>query len=164
MWARFEPWQLRQLALLAERDLDRAEHALNTLWSSVPGLYEHLTLGAAAAGDLSYEAAATLLGKPEEVVRALAANTIAVQLYRPVHDAKNIARVAEGQLSVWEIVRVYRKLGSVESLVSAFPGVDKSELAAALRYAEENPAEIEALIAEYESVVARRRTEYPFSA
>ena len=82
-----------------------------------------------------------------------------------VHDAstKPMARLAEGHIAVWEVVREYRKLGSVEELQSAFPSLDQAELAAALRYAQEHSEEIQALIDEYESVLAKRRAEYPFA-
>jgi uncharacterized protein (DUF433 family) len=79
------------------------------------------------------------------------------------HSSKHVARLVSGQIAVWEIVREYRKLGGLERLRESFPGVAESELAAALRYAQEHPEEIEALIEEYESVLALRRSVYPYA-
>jgi uncharacterized protein (DUF433 family) len=75
----------------------------------------------------------------------------------------NVARLAEARIPIWEIVREFRKLGSVELLREAFPFLTPSELVAAMRYAEAHPSEIEAQIQQFESLIERRKTEYPFA-
>lgn len=165
MWAKYDAWQLRQLERLAATDIDRTEHALNTLWNAVPGLLERLTIGAAANGDIDVDTAAAVLEwDAVDVQRA-----INLRAERPTHavvlqDARSVAKVSQGQVTVWEIVREFRKVGSVERLEGAFPGIEKFELASALRYAEQNPQEIQLAIDAFEAVLARRRAEYPFSA
>jgi uncharacterized protein (DUF433 family) len=66
-------------------------------------------------------------------------------------------------VAVWEIVREYRKIGSVERLERSFPSLTRGELAAALKYAEHNPEEIENRILRYEDVRHRRLLQYPYA-
>lgn len=166
MWARLESWQLPQLQRLARLDPQRVEMMLNTLWNQYPGLYTELAISAVDQELLSVEDCATRLGVGEEQIEQdlldfrLCAGSIESAV---VQDRRNIACLAQGGIAVWEVIREFRKFGSVESLRSAFPGLSESELAAALRYAEGHPDEIEALISDYENVLARRRAEYPFS-
>lgn len=168
MWARLESWQLPQIQRLAKLDPERVETLLNTLWHQYPGLIDELAIAAVDSEDLTVDDCSELLGiSPFEVeVRLLAFRRAAVPVNSAVvHDnsAKHIARLANGQVAVWEIVREYRKLGSVERLRDSFPRVSEGELAAALRYAQEHADEIEALIQEYEDVLARKRAVYPFA-
>lgn len=167
MWARLESWQITQLQRLSNLDPERAELFLNTLWNSFPGLFEELAISAVDQEIISVEECSLKLDRSEYDVEQ--------ELLRfrkrshqhdcaVIHDGdKNVARLAEGRVPVWEVVREYRKLGSVERLRQSFPGIAEGELAAALRYAEANTEEIEDLIGQYEDVLARRRAEYPFS-
>ncbi len=79
------------------------------------------------------------------------------------HPNRNAACVAHGNVSVWEIVREWRRLGSIEALRQLFPRLPEADLAAAIGYAKDHPAEIDAQIDDYEQALARRRAEYPFS-
>ncbi len=168
MWARLEPWQLLQLQRIAKFDPERVESFLNTLWTQYPGLLHELAISAVDQEQLSVDECADRLNVSAESVHEHllqfrhCSRTIECAV---VHDesSKAVARLAEGRVAVWELVREYRKLGSVEELQSAFPMLAQGELAAALRYAQENSEEIQALIDEYEMVLAKRRAEYPYA-
>src|SRR2546421_5202028 len=167
MWARLEPWQLLQLQRLAKLDPLRVEMILNTLWNRYQGLYTELAISAVDQEMLSVGDCAERLSVPAEQIEKdlvdfrSCAGSIETAV---VPDRRNVACLAQGGVPVWELVRQYRKLDcSLESLSAAFPGLSQGELAAALRYADANPAEIEAKICEYESVLAKRKAEYPFS-
>lgn len=157
-----------QLQRLAKLDPERVETILNTLWRQYPSLFAEMAVSAVDQEQLSVDECAQLLdldaGDVEERLIAYRRAVLPIDC-AVVHDdsAKHIARLANGQIPVWEIVREYRKVGSVERLRESFPGVAESELAAALRYAQENRDEIEASINEYEEVLARRRSVYPFA-
>ena len=167
MWARLEPWQLRQLQRLAALDPERIEAVLNTVWAQYPNLYRETAIAAVDQEELGVHECADRLGiYPDEVeaqVIAFRHNTVAYDRAVVLDECTRVARLLEGQVAVWEVVREYRKLGSVERLKESFPMLPEGELAAALKYAEAHPQEIEALIGEYESVLAKRRAEYPFA-
>jgi uncharacterized protein (DUF433 family) len=160
-----EHWQLAQLERLAQLDPERVETMLNTLWRSYPGLLEELATQALDREEITLERYASTLGLSAEEAEAKlhAYRNAGFRLETAVVHSQNIARLAKGQVAVWEVVREYRKLGSVEMLKQAFPSLSESELAAALRYAERNYEEIQAQIDGYESMLARRRAEYPFA-
>lgn len=167
MWAPIETWQWLQLQRLSCVDRERAEQVLNTLWSTFPGLYEEMSISAVDQEMLSIDECAMRLSISPSLVeeKLLAYRRCAVSMDSAVvrDETKHVARLAQGQIAVWEVVREYRKLGSVERLTETFPGLSEGELAAALRYAETNSGEIECLITEYENVLAKRRAEYPFA-
>lgn len=168
MWANTEPWQLSQLNRLATLDPERVENILNTLWKSYPNLYSELAILAVDQEQLSVEECASRLEIDDECViekliqfRRAAPLDLAV-----VHDAcgaKSVARIADYGIAVWEVVREYRKLGSVERLKDSFPAVPEGQLAAAMRYAQENPEEIDGQIREYETMMGKLRAEYPYA-
>jgi len=167
MWARLEPWQLQQLQRLANADPERAEAMLNTLWNNFPGLLPELAISAVDQEVLSVPECAERLDLTEHQVetsltdfRHNGKGTHSIVLREDRHKT---ACLAEGGIAVWEVVREYRKLGSVERLKESFPSLTEMELAAALRYAQEHSEEIESLISDYENVLAKRRAEYPFS-
>lgn len=168
MWTTFEPWQLAQLKRLAETDPERVETILNTIWNSYPGLLPDLAIAAVDQEQLSVDSCAHLTGvesaKVEELlVEFRQKNTRFDYDWAVVVDNKScVAKLVESQVAVWEIVREYRKLGSVERLTEAFPSLPKSELAAALVYADQNPREIEQQISKYEEILHKKRAEYPF--
>lgn len=167
MWSKVETWQFRQLERLASADPDRAETILNTVWRSFPGLLGELAIGAVDQEELTVQACAELLDMSEEdVEQRLHAYRRRSQRfdYAVVHDRDtHIARLADGKIAVWEIIREFRKLGSVDRLRQAFPGVSEADLASAFRYAEAHAKEIEQLIEDYESRLAKMRAEYPFA-
>jgi uncharacterized protein (DUF433 family) len=167
MWVRLEPWQLRQLDRLQQAQPERAESILNTLWAACPNLLGELAIAAVDQESLSIDACADLLGiTSDEVEMRLIAwrrhNVTVEQAVVSDEHCRNGARLIEGQVAVWEVVREYRKLGSVERLKESFPALSEGELAAALIYAEAHPAEIESKICQYEAMLARKRSEYPF--
>lgn len=168
MWHVVEDWQLTQLRRLASLDSERAEAVLNTVWNSYPGLFEQVALSAVDQNELSIEKCAELLNiEPEAVMfrlmqfRKAAARNLGVAI---VHEPGKAAKLAGGSVTVWEIVREYRKIGSVELLTASFPSLSATELAAALKYAAQHSEEIEEQIRLYEETVARRRSEYPFAS
>jgi uncharacterized protein (DUF433 family) len=169
MWSRLEPWQLPQLSRLAKIDPERVESLLNTLWHQYPGLFDELAIAAVDQEMLSVDDCCSLLNLPawaiEEKLSKFRRAAVSVEC-AVVRDAstKSVARLASGQIAVWEVVREYRKLGSLEGLRDSFPTVSEGELAAALRYAQENGAEIEGMIREYEEVLAMKRASYPFAS
>jgi uncharacterized protein (DUF433 family) len=167
MWTVFEPWQLNQLQRLAALDPERAESILNTLWNSYPGLMDDLAIAAVDQEQLSVDRCAQQLGvAPDEVEARLVAfrqRHVRLEKSTVVDESTPVAKLVEGGVAVWEVVRAYRRLGSVERLVEAFPSLSTNELAAALTYAERHPAEIEQQISKYEEAVQKRRAEYPFA-
>ncbi|OJU64133.1 MAG: hypothetical protein BGO01_18560 [Armatimonadetes bacterium 55-13] len=159
---------MTQLLRLAQVDSERVETMLNTLWNSYPGLLGELAIAAVDQEQLSVDKCAEILKiSTDEVDRRLLEfrkRTIKEDYdWAVVVDRdSSIAKLAESSVAVWEIVREYRKLGSVERLTETFPSLPKSELAAALVYAEQHPAEIEDQISKYESILRKKRSEYPF--
>lgn len=168
MWTKFESWQLAQFQRLGQLDPERVETILNTVWHSYPGLMRDLAIAAVDQEQLSVEACACLLDCSTEDVEARLIEfrqksaKFDYDWAVVMDDSTHVARLAESQVAVWEIVREYRKLGSVERLTETFPSLPKSELAAALVYAEQNPGEIESQISRYEEIIQRKRSEYPF--
>lgn len=171
MWKLYEPWQVAMLSRLGTVDSERLESYLNTLWEQFPNLYESIAIGAVDQEELTLTHCAECLGITAEEVEGklrdfrqsdrfrqqpIARAVVAVQQDSP-------AKLVHGQIAVWEVVREYRKLGSLERLTEAFPGIRPFEIAEAMKYAEQNPKEIATQIELYETMLARRRAEYPFS-
>ncbi|HEY3781146.1 MAG TPA: hypothetical protein VGL56_08700 [Fimbriimonadaceae bacterium] len=167
MWARLEKWQIKQLQRLANTDPDRVEALLNILWNQSPGLYSELAVSAIDQEMLSVEEGADRLSLTEHQVETelvdFRQKMTTVEAVVVHDDMRKAACIADGGVAVWEIIREYRKLGSVESLKASFPSLSEGELAGALRYAQSHPDEIESMISDFENVLARRRAEYPFS-
>jgi len=163
-----EPWLIPQIQRLAHTNPDQFRELVQTLQSHAPDVYETLAIMAVEHGELTPSECAVCLCTDEravdfrlEVYRKDAAeseDTVLIQ-----SDAGGVARLAASQVTVWEVVREYRKAGSVENLKSAFPGLSESELRAALFYAGRNPDEIGAKIREYEEFIQRTKTAYPFA-
>jgi uncharacterized protein (DUF433 family) len=168
MWTTLQPWQLAQLARLSKTDAERVETILNTLWRSYPGLLGDLAVAAVDQEQLTVGACSDLLQvtvpEVEDRLLRFRKNCKSPEYERAVvmDSSSSVALLPESRIAVWEIVREYRKLGSVERLTEAFPSLPKSELAAALVYAEQNPSEIESQISRYEEILTRKRAEYPF--
>ncbi len=170
MWAKFEPWQLLQLQRLAKLDPERVESLMNTLFHQYPSLFSDLAIAAVDQEQMTVAECADRLGASEMIVeerlvewrrRMITAPDTAVVVHE---GSKSVARLAEGHISVWELVREYRKVGTLEALRSSFPAISEVELASALRYAQEHPEEIEEQIQAYEQMLAMRRSEYPFAS
>lgn len=168
MWKSLENWQLSQLGRLANVDAERLESLLNTLWEQYPGLFEQLALMALDQKQISIEYCATKLqiSESECVERLKQLQRGLVESRDPliVQEAGQVARVADGSVAVWEIVREYRKIGSLEGLIESFPSLSTGDLGAALKYGQQHPEEIEALIERYETALERRRSAYPYAS
>jgi len=146
MTHQYADWQVTELARLGQTDRQRAERALNALWSAVPGLFEELARGAGVpldGEDASNDARPTF---------ALVET-----------GNSSVARLTESRIAVWEIVRAHRRTGSIEGLSAAFPSVDRGELEAAIDYGSRNQKEIDLLIDRYESMIENRRAQYPYT-
>jgi uncharacterized protein (DUF433 family) len=165
MWRILESWQIEQLKRLSTLEPERVETMLNTLWASYPGLYEELAISAVDTDSLGVGACSDRLGRtPEEVEQEVVAfRNRPERMQLMVENDGGVARLSSSRIPVWEVVREYRKLGSVERLTSAFPNLSRPELAAALKFAESHPEEIEDHIARYEDMLVKRRREYPFA-
>lgn len=170
MWKPFEPWQLSQLTHLAAEDPDKFESVLNTVWIQYPDLLLSLAVGAASAGELTFEEAAQFLDRPvsevQEMVkirRMSAGGAFVPNSAVVVYESGAAARLAGGKIAVWEVVRAYRRLGSMDRLKDAFPSLAPSELSAAIAYAERNPEEIQEQIEKYEDLLEKRRALYPYA-
>jgi len=165
MWKQIAPWQLKQLQRLSSLDPERCETFLNTLYRQVPGLYEDLVIMAVDANELSAEKAAELLQVPSAEIDArlqVFRRLEAVAEQQITRDGESqVARLQSGGVAIWEIVRELRKLGSVERLESSFPSLSRGDIAAALRYAQNHPEEIESQIRRYEDSLMFRRSMYP---
>lgn len=162
-----ETWQITQLERLAKLKPKVTEQALSELWEARPDLFEQVTLGALDQGDVTVERSAELLGvTEEEVLERLGAFRKGTTIHdcAVVHDATNgkIARLADSQVAIWEIVREFRKLGSLEKLLEHYPSLTRGELETAVRYAQSHPEEIERQISQYETLLDKKRAEYPF--
>lgn len=170
MQTTLERWPFRQLEALAERDAELAEKVLDSLWEAHPGLLDRLVVGAVRSGELSLQRASERLSiEPDVLARRLADISGAASscdddaiVFRQTPKGPE-ARLAESNLCVWEVVREYRKLGSIEAVKELFPNVTRSELHNAIRYAESHSSEIQAQIDEFEAQIQRKRAEYPFA-
>lgn len=160
-------WPLDQLARLAKHNPERVESVLLKVLHSDPELMIDLVIGAVDQEMLTIQQASEWTGLEHyEVERRLYDFRHAVAFAEVTIEREpraGIARLAGVNVAVWEIVREYRKVGSVEALRHSFPDLSRKDLAVALRFAEANPAEIQNQIEQYEAVVNRRKTEYPFS-
>ncbi len=158
MWTPFEPWQIAELQRLSERQRDEVESGLNALWESHPELLEEITIGALDRQQISAGRAAQVLGISEpEALRCLARHRRRALRRSCIVLAEGCdAKLADGGLPVWEVVRVYRRVGSVAKLQQSLKGISLETLGAALVYANENAEEIEAQIAAYEAEVQKR--------
>jgi uncharacterized protein (DUF433 family)/predicted HTH domain antitoxin len=158
-------WQLQQLERLLRSEPDRVERAMQVLWRAEPDLFRDVTIGAVDQDALTLDEAARALGVSQDEAermlvdfRARQQNTAGV-----IEHKGEVAYLAGTHVSVWEIVREYRKADSVEQLYDSFPTLTRGLLMSALRYAERHPEEIDKQIAHYEAHLAKKRSEYPFA-
>jgi uncharacterized protein (DUF433 family) len=143
MARKYAEWQLAELLKLGGRDRDRAERALNAVWSAMPGLYEEL----AASAGLSFD----FEDSPKACPTYALVETV----------ESSVARLTESRIAVWEIVREHRRSGSMDELTVAFSSLDRGELEAAIDYGQQHREEIDLLIERYESMIEHRRAQYP---
>jgi uncharacterized protein (DUF433 family) len=137
----YSDWQMAELVRLAHANPERLEGILNSLWAANPGLYEELSAHANSATE------------PTERPTYALVET----------GGASCARLSESRIAVWEIIRAYRRAGSIEGLHEEFPQVELGELKAALEYGVENQVEVDLLIARYESMLEQRRAQYPYA-
>jgi len=171
MWKVFEPWQLSGISRLSKIDQERVETILNTIWNSYPGLFESLAIAAVDKEELTIDAFSKLLSVSHEEVEAKLVEFRTAHGFRQESTSRAVvdvevnavAKLDSSAIAVWEVVREFRKLGSLERLCDAFPGIPNFDIASALKYAEQHPTEIEAQIDRYENLLTRRRTDYPFA-
>ena len=157
-------WALCELCRMADRDPQRADRIVETLWSTHPRLLGELAISAVDKNEISLEDAAEVLNvSPEEVKSRVEAFRRAERPAAPIIEDEGTPRLAEGQVPVWEVVREHRKCGSMEELAKAFPALTETELDAAIAYGTENAEAIDQLIEKYESMQDRKRSEYPYA-
>lgn len=149
-------WILPQLKRLSRMKPAAFEGLVSHLREFHPSLYEELCLMAVEHGDMEYADCAVCLATD------FSALAVRLEIYRSdtgnddrailiEADESQVAKLVDSGIFVWEIVREYRRLGSLDALKSAYASLTEAELRAALRYADRNPQEIEAKIGEYES-------------
>lgn len=80
-----------------------------------------------------------------------------------VIDQNGIARLSGTSVTVWEVVREFRRSDSVEGINRLFPNLSPQAIRSALSYAGSNPDEIGAQIKSYEEHVKRSKAAYPYS-
>jgi uncharacterized protein (DUF433 family) len=151
----FQPWQLKELELLGQLNPGRLEELLQALWNRYPFLYEELAIRAVGDGTLSLEDAASQLHLSTEALQEKLEHFQNTGDHR-IDMIGGAARLVSSQVAVWEVYRDFEKSGSLDHLMTHFPGIPISELKAALRYAEANPDEIRASIELYESAYRNR--------
>lgn len=161
----FETWQLAQLERMAVSNPAALERALNSLYEAEPDLCEAIVVGAVDQEEISIpHAAQTLQVSEMEIEEKLAAyRKKNLKQHCVVICEGAVAKIADGGVPIWEIVRVHRQLGCFDKLSEAFTGVSPQMLTSALAYAELNGDEIEIQITRYEQMIERKRAEYPYA-
>jgi uncharacterized protein (DUF433 family) len=168
MTASLGHWLIPQLERLGKTDSRRIEELLDVVRAYRPDLLDELALMAVEHGQLTHEEAAEILGS-DTVVVAIRLQTLrdafdeAVQGQTIVKDKNGVAKIDGKPVSVWEVVREYRRTDSVDAMKGALGSLTESEIRAALVYAGRNPDEIGAQIRAYEEVVERSKAAYPFA-
>jgi uncharacterized protein (DUF433 family) len=154
MWTPLEPWQVAGLQDLANTDPERVESALNAVWGARPDLLESVTIAAVDRDEIGARRGSQILGiSVSEVRKRLAAYRRRNLRSLCIVCEGSEAKLADSGIPVWEVVRVYRKLGSLARLQRAFAGTSRNTLETALAYARANPREIEGRISRYEEML-----------
>ena len=161
-------WILPQLERLARSHPERIDDLLESVRHTRPDLFDEFHLMAIEHGQLSRAEVAERLGADPSVVETRLqvyreAMTFATKSQVIEMDRHGVARIADKQITVWEIVREYRRTDKVEKMGAAFPGLSEGEIRAALIYAGRNPDEIGAQIRVYEELQERNKAAYPFA-
>lgn len=167
MWAILDHWQLNQLQRLAKQDPERIERILNQVWAEHPGLFEELAIAAVDQEMLPVEQCADLLKTTPEAILERRASmrraALRVDCAIEFDEATKMARITDSKIAVWEVVRQFRITNSIEAVVEALPSLTEAQVAAAVKYADEHPREIDSLIHAYEVVRGKRKEAYPFA-
>lgn len=163
-----EPWLIPQIQRLARSRPERLEGLISRIKAVSPELYEELALAAVEHGELSPEGCSEALsieidevGRRLETYRRDLSEAMDEELV--VLDSAKVARIRGSLITVWEVVREFRKLQSVAELRAAFPSVTELELRSALCYAGRHPDEITQQIAKYELMRSGTKEAYPFA-
>ena len=159
-------WTLCELCRIAHNDHQRVDRIVEALWAAHPRLLGELAISAVEHGEISAEDAAEVLGvSPEEVLSRVETFRRTERPSVPIveDDGTGVARLAEGHVPVWEVVREYRKSNSYDDLAAAFPALTQTELDAAITYGNEHREEIDKLIVKYQNMQDRKKAEYPFA-
>lgn len=160
-------WLVDQLRRMAKSQPERFEGFVRSVKTALPAEFEGLALMAVDEGSLTTCdcAAVLMLGEAEVDVRLEGYRNNSDDLLEGVIevDLQGTARIADTQVAVWEVVRVFRRVASVAELKLAYNSLSERELRAALAYAGNNPDEIALSIEQYEAMVNRKREAYPFA-
>jgi uncharacterized protein (DUF433 family) len=159
-------WALGELCRMAKRDPQRANRIVEALWAAHPRLLNELAISAVDHGEISAEDAAEALGiSTEEITSRVESFRRSERPTAPIveDDGTGVARLGEGHVPVWEVVREFDKTNSLDEVAKAFPALTGAELAAAIDYGVEHHEQIHNLIEKYESMQDRKRAEYPFA-
>ncbi|MBX3111919.1 MAG: DUF433 domain-containing protein [Fimbriimonadaceae bacterium] len=163
-----EMWLVDQLRRMAKTQPERFEGFVRSLKQALPAEFEELALMALDDGGLDATCcAAVLMVESDELdvrLEGYRNNTGDLTDGLVEHDGHGVARIVDTHVAVWEVVRVFRRVGSVAELKQAYNSLSERELRAALAYAGNNPDEIATCIEQYEAVVNRTREAYPFAA
>lgn len=161
-------WIIPQLERMAKSHPEKIDDLLEAIRHSRPDIFDELHLMAIEHGQLTKEDAAERLHADSAVVQNRLevyreAMTFASESQVIEKDRHGVAKISEKHVSVWEIVREYRRTDSVEAMRGAFPGLSEGELRAALIYAGRHPDEVGSQIRAYDEVVERSKAAYPFA-
>jgi uncharacterized protein (DUF433 family) len=160
-------WIFPQLERLATERPERLAQVLEVLLREIPELSGELAAMAVEEKMITPEAAAEFLGvsakemanRVKEIQQVLEAETGHARIAR---DATGVARLVGHPVAVWEVVREYRRLGSVEAVKAVMP-LSEVDIRLALNYAGRNPDEIGSQIQSYEEHVERSRAAYQYA-
>lgn len=157
----FEAWQLEQLGHLAASDSDRVGRAFEAFWKANPDLLNDVVLSALDRRRISHEQAASILNVSlKQVTKRLESFRTESAAWEQFieHDPEHgTVRLVDTHIPVWEVIREYRRIGSVAGLCESFPMVSHGALAAALKYADAHAEEIQTKISAYETYLDRRK-------
>lgn len=161
-------WIIPQLERMAKSHPERIDDLIESLRYLRPDIFDELHLMAVEHGQLSPEDAAERLNADTAVVQTRLevyrdAMTFATESQVIEKDRQGVAKIADKHVTVWEIVREYRRTDSVEAMRGAFPGLSEGELRAALIYAGRNPDEVGSQIRAYDELLERSKAAYPFA-
>ncbi|MES1147427.1 MAG: hypothetical protein ABUL49_01625 [bacterium] len=148
-----DDWLPHALLRLSSLEPDRYEQFVSEFKAALPSAYAELIALAQQAGKLDPDLA--------ERMKIATLNLEASELV--VKDERGVARIIDSNIAVWEIVRAFRKVGSVTALKEGYAGLSERELRTALAYYGQNPDEISAQIAKYEETRIARQA-YPHLA
>lgn len=146
-----DDWLPHAMARLSSLEPDRYESFVESFRAAMPEAYEQL-VGLASE---------VMRADPDLAERAKGANLSTEVLATVRKDEHGVARIVDSHVAVWEVVRAFRRVGSVTELSEAYPGLSERELRTALAYGGTNPDEISGQIARYEDHSRMVREAYP---